>query len=86
MEPCLVVQDAQYYLPESFGGTSDLLKYIADRDYQYALERVVETGDEDVCSEYFQYVMNELNVAYPNTREKALELYQTLIEVNSNGI
>ena len=25
--------DALYYLPESFSGTSDLLKYVADRDY-----------------------------------------------------
>ena len=59
--------DALYYLPESFGGTSDQAKYVADRDYQYALEHIVETEDENVYSEYFQYVMSELNVAYPNT-------------------
>ena len=84
MEPCLVVQT--HYLPESFGRTSDLLKYVADRGYQYALEHIVETEDENVYSEYFQYVMSELNVAYPNTWEEALELYQTLVEANSNGI
>ena len=28
--------DALYYLPESFGRTSDLLQYVADRDYHYA--------------------------------------------------
>ena len=78
--------DALCYLPESFGGTSDLLKYVADRDYQYALEHVVEAGDENVYSEYFQYVMRELNVAYPNTWEEALELYQTLVKANSNQI
>ena len=78
--------DALYYLPESFGGTSDLLKYVVDRDYQYALEHIVETEDENVYLEYFQYVMSELNVAYPNTWEEALELYQTLVEANSNGI
>ena len=35
--------DAVYYLPKSFGGTSDLLKYVPDRDYQYALEHIVGT-------------------------------------------
>ena len=78
--------DALYYLPESFGGTSDLLNHVADRDYYYALEYIVETKDENVYSEYFQYVMSELNVTYPNTWEEALELYQTLVEVNANGI
>ena len=67
-------------------GTSDLLKYVVDRDYQYALEHIVETEDENVYSKYFQYVMSELNEAYPNTWKEALELYQTLIEVNSNGM
>ena len=78
--------DALYYLPESFGGTLDLLNYVADRGYHYALEHIVGAEDENVYSEYFQYVMSELNVAYPNTWEEALELYQTLVEVNANGI
>ena len=43
--------DALYYLPESFGGTSDLLKYVAERDYQYALEHILETEDENAYSE-----------------------------------
>ena len=30
--------------------------------------------------------MSELNIAYPNPWEEALELYQTLVQVNSNGI
>ena len=78
--------DALYYLPESFGGASDLLNYVADRDYYYALEHIVGIEDENIYSEYFQYVMSELNVTYPNTWEEALELYQTLVEVNANGI
>ena len=59
--------DALYFLPESFDGTSDLLQYVADRDYHYALEHIVETEDENVYSEYFQYGLSELNVAYSNT-------------------
>ena len=59
--------DTLYYLPESFGGTSDLLNYVADRDYCYALEHIVGTENENVYSKYFQYVMSELNVTYPNT-------------------
>ena len=78
--------DALYYLPESFGETSDLLNYVADRNYYYALKHIVGIEDENVHSEYFQYVMSELNVTYPNTWEEALELYQTLVEVNANGI
>ena len=52
--------------------------------YIYCFENVY--SDENVYSEYFQYVMSELNVAYPNMWEEALELYQTLVEVNANGI
>ena len=78
--------DTLYYLPESFGGTSDLLNYVAHRDYYYALKHIVGTEDENVYSEYFQYVMSELNVTYTSTWEEALELYQTLVEVNTNGI
>ena len=78
--------DAFCYFPESFGGTSDLLKYVADRDYHCVLDHIVGAVDEDVYLEYFQYVMSELGAAYPNTWEEAFELYQTLVEVNSNGI
>ena len=78
--------DALYYLSESFGGTSDLLNYVADRDYYYALEHIVGSEDENVYSEYFQYVMSELNVTYNSTWEEASELYQTSVEVNTNGI
>ena len=78
--------DALYYLPESFGETSDLVNYIADIDYYYALKHIVGTVDENVYSEYFQYVMSELNVTYPNTWKEPLELYQTFVEVNANGI
>ena len=72
-----------YYLPEAFGGTPDLLKYVAGRDCYYALKHIVGTEDENVYSEYFQYEMSKLNVAYPNTWQ-ALELYQNLVEVNSS--
>ena len=65
--------EAFCYSPESFGGTSDLLKYVANRDYQYASEHIVETEDENVYSEYFRYVMTEVNIAYPNTCEEALK-------------
>ena len=32
--------DTLCYLPESFGGTSDLLDYVGDRDYHYTLDHI----------------------------------------------
>ena len=32
--------DTLWYLPESFGGTSDLLDYVGDRDYHHTLDHI----------------------------------------------
>ena len=33
----------------------------------HVFQHIVGTEDENVYSEYFQYVMSELSVTYPNT-------------------
>ena len=69
--------DALYYLSESFGGTPNLMQNVPDQELQYSWENLVIHEEENVCFEYFKYVMNELNLSYPSSWKEALTLYQS---------
>lgn len=79
--------DSLYTIPEFHGGISGLIVPVQNSDIDYAYSHLVEATDDDSeYKEYFQYVMDELQLTFADDWKAALDLYKTITNVAVNGI
>lgn len=79
--------DALYTIPEFHGGISGLIVPIQKADLDYAYSHLVEANDDYTdYHEYFQYVMDELQLTIATDWKDAVDLYKTITNLAVNGI
>ena len=66
---------ALYYLPEAYGGTSNLSLRVPEQQINYARLHLVEEHEDNDYQEYFNYVMVNSQVQYPANWQDALRLF-----------
>ena len=72
--------DALYYLPELSGGANHFLLPVPEADINYVRSHIVETEEDNLYQEYFNYVLQSCNFNKPTDWTEALDLYNTLLE------
>ena len=79
------VPDMLYYLPEGRGGKPDLLHSVPDDKISYVESHLIEKQEANEHFEYFQYVMDSLDLEKPTHWREGLQLYHKLVSVSVSG-
>lgn len=79
------VPDVLYYLPEGRGGKPDLLHSVPDDKISYVESQLIEKQEANEHFEYFQYVMDSLDLEKPTHWREGLQLYHKLVSVSVSG-
>lgn len=79
------VADVLYYLPEGRGGKPDLLHSVPDDKISYVESQLIEKQEANEHFEYFQYVMDSLDLEKPTHWREGLQLYHKLLSVSVSG-
>lgn len=74
-----------YYLLEGRGGEPDLLVSVPDNKISYVESHLIEKEEGNEHFEYFQYVMDSLDLEKPTHWREALQLYHKLVSVSVSG-
>ena len=69
-----------FFLPEYYGGENCLIEISADKLSEME-ERIDPCICEDIYKEYFDYVLENKNLAYPEDINEGFEIFQHLINV-----
>ena len=72
--------DTLYYLPGLSGGANHFLLPVPQADINYVRSHIVETEEDNLYQEYFNYVLQSCNFNKPTDWTEALDLYNTLLE------
>ena len=78
------VPDVLYYLPEARGGKPDLLLPVPGDKISYVENHLIEKQEANDF-EYFQYVMDSLDLEKPTHWREALKLYYKPVSVSVSG-
>ena len=70
-----------YVLPEKHGGINNLMFVVPGNELKYAKSHLIEREQENEYQEYFQYVVNSLNLQKPNHWREAVSLYERILSV-----
>ena len=79
------VPEVLYYLPEGRGGKPDLLLPVPADKISYVENHLIEKQEANEHFEYFQYVMDSLDLEKPTHWREALKLYNKLVSVSASG-
>lgn len=71
--------DSLYYLPQLHGGSCNLSLPVPLCELDYVRSHVVETEEENVYKEYFQYLVQTCHLSKPENWRKALQQYHTIL-------
>ena len=74
------VPDILFFLPEYYVGENCLIEISADKLSEME-ERIDPCICEDIYKEYFDYVLENKNLAYPEDINEGFEIFQHLINV-----
>ena len=74
-----------YYLPEGRGEESDLLLSVPDYKLSYVENHLMGKEEGNAHFEYFQYVVDSLDIPKPQHWREALQLYHKLVSVSVLG-
>ena len=74
--------NALYYLPEQYGGTSNLMLNVPRREIHYARNNLIEKEESTVNFEYFEYLINTYGYSKPTNWREGLELLTEIIQVS----
>jgi len=77
--------NAIYNLPERYGGIDKQIVEISHSDLKYAYSHLVQKDEDDEYQEYFQYVIQNLNIKQPEHWREALQRYSELLDIAING-
>ena len=67
--------NAIYSWPVSHGGLSGLIVNVPENELAYASDYLIEIEEGNEYENYFNYVMNALDLHQPGNWREALELY-----------
>jgi len=70
--------DSLYYLPELSGGANHFLLPVPEAETNYARSHIVETEEDNLYQDYFNYVLQSCNLNKPADWMEGLDLYNTL--------
>ena len=76
------VPDVLYYLPEGRGGKPDLLLPVPGDKISYVENHLIEKQEANEHFEYFQNVMDSLDLEKPTHWRETLKLYYKLVSVS----
>ena len=62
------------------------MQNVPDQELQYSGEDLIIHEEENVYFEYFEYVINDLNLSQPSSWDEALTLYQSFVEAKSTSV
>ena len=79
------VPNVLYYLPEGRGGESDLLLSVPDYKLSYVENHLIEKEEGNAHFEYFQHVVDSLDIPKPKHWRESLQLYHKLVSVSVFG-
>lgn len=77
--------DSLYHLPELHGGSDQYILPVLEAEIRYARLHIVESEENNIYQEYFNYVLATCHLKKPTTWIEALQLYDALLHFANNG-
>ena len=80
------IPDELFYLPERHGGVDELTLPISEELINYAQENFLNyEPEQDIYNEYFNFILNNIELAEPQNWEEAENAYFTLMAIANNN-
>lgn len=77
--------DSLFFLPEYHGAVNNLLSSVEPNEIECVSQQIIVTQDTDEYQEYFDYVVEGLNIEAPTTWKEALQQYEKLTHIAEFG-